>query len=170
MLFNDIDLAGVDWSNVSSYSNEFNGNGFTISNLTDTQGLFGSLNGATVKNVTLENFNITSTTNVGTLAGTVSGNSTIDNVHVSGGSISHTGGNSTYAGGLVGHITIEYNAPSTIKVLNSTSSADVSSSFSAGGLVGIVSMAISTAGEILIDNCSVSGAVSTHTTPNSSYA
>ena len=159
----NIDLTGIDWTNSQNYSKTFEGNNYTISNLTDTQGLFTRITGGTVRNLNLKNFNIEASggSNLGALAGTIQGTVTIDNVHVLSGSVSSqaqaggligqindTGGNYTvtncsssayvsaqsdYAGGLVGLITV---GSGTIEVSNSYTTGDVSGSSRTGGLVG----------------------------------
>ena len=103
----DIDLAGVAWTPIASYSGVFDGNGHTISNLTvsgsDDVGMFASLAGATVKNLTLENVNISATgLRSGALAGTTvknTVNNVIENVTVNSGTITSS---NYYAGGLLG--------------------------------------------------------------------
>lgn len=112
----DIDLSGYaegagwapigsDWYN--AFQGNFDGNGYTIKNLTinttgsDFIGLFGYLEtGSTVNNVILENIDVYSSGHyVGGLAGASYG--TITNSGVVTGSVS--GGDSSWAGGLVGY-------------------------------------------------------------------
>ena len=126
----NLDLKGVKWTpigNVTSYpgitfAGTFDGQGYTISNLTTsdnlpnhaTAGLFGSLTG-TVKNVTLKNVNISSTHYAGGIVGYIStgtGSGKVINCHVIGGTISSTPelingnyDNGDKVGGIVGHIT-----------------------------------------------------------------
>ena len=108
-LTSDIDLSGIDWTPIGidynhRYAGTFDGNGKTITGLTVTTsdqyaGLFGYIgSGGKVKNVTLENVQITNDNSSG-YAGGVVGNSwgTIENCSVSG-SVSGT----TFAGGVVG--------------------------------------------------------------------
>lgn len=108
LLQNNIDLSAYpNWTPIGTSSYPFNGtfdgNGHKITNLTINTtgtyiGLFGNLSG-TIKNLGLENVNITSTLSyVGGLAGKVSG--TITNCYVTSGTI--TGGN--YVGGVCGYI------------------------------------------------------------------
>ena len=103
VLLNDIDLADVDWTPIAQYSGTFDGNGFAIKNLKGENGLFDNLNGATVKNLTLENVDINATTtHTGALAGYITktpGKQTvIDNITVSG----TVNGSSYYVGGVIG--------------------------------------------------------------------
>ena len=69
MLFADIDMSEFDnWTGCSfGYYGTFDGNGYTISNLTGTNGLFSYLNG-TVRNVNMENVNISDGGGVGAIA------------------------------------------------------------------------------------------------------
>lgn len=129
LLTNDINLNGHHWTpigNVTSYPGisfhgTFDGQGYTISNLTASDnakgyaaaGLFGSLMG-TVKNVTLKNVNIRSTHYAGAVVAYSSakpnGITIIDNCHVDGGTItsvpeftgtSYDSGDK--AGGIIGY-------------------------------------------------------------------
>ena len=108
-LADNIDLTGKDWTPIgtsfgNSYTGTFDGNGKTITGLTVTgsykyAGLFGDIDeNGTVKNVVLEDVQITSDNSSGSVGG-VAGNSwgTIENCSVSG-SVSGT----TFAGGAVG--------------------------------------------------------------------
>ena len=117
-----------NWSDISDYAGILDGNGYTLSNLSHTEGLFVSIKNATIKNLTLSGFTISdSDSNTGALAGTAT-NSEIDNVKVTGGTV--TGYSSgSYTGGLVGY-------SSGTKITNSSSSATVSGYQNTGGLVG----------------------------------
>lgn len=80
-LMNNLDMSGFDWTPVgdvggggSEFTGTFDGNFFTISNLTKTTtnnqlGLFGQANGATLENVFLENFELHGDFEIGCLAG-----------------------------------------------------------------------------------------------------
>lgn len=105
----DIDLKGIDWTPIGkddnkAYTGTFDGNGKTITGLAVTgsykyAGLFGDIDeNGTVKNVVLEDVQITSDNSSGSVGG-VAGDSwgTIENCSVSG-SVSGT----TFAGGVVG--------------------------------------------------------------------
>ncbi len=75
ILMNDINLSGVDWTPLGEFKGTLDGNGYSIKNLTintpdeDYVGLFSKLNKATIKNLGIENANITGGNNVGVLAG-----------------------------------------------------------------------------------------------------
>lgn len=105
ILMNSIDMAGVDYiilgqSPTSAFTGTFDGNGYTISNLTVESdsayvGMFGYINGGTVKNLTLQDINVrgtistsNSTAYIAGLAGYVTGStSNIENVNVIGNSV-----------------------------------------------------------------------------------
>ena len=53
MLMQDIDLKNFNWSQIADYTGTINGNGFTISNISES--LFTNLTNATVKELTLKN-------------------------------------------------------------------------------------------------------------------
>ena len=132
----DIDLTGKNWTPIgTSFSNKytgtFDGGGHTIKGLTVTTndqfvGLFGSIGYAgTVKNVMMEDVQITSNRNSG-FAGGVAGYSdgTIENCSVSG-SVSGT----VYVGGVVG---AQWNG----SITGCSSSATVKGTVYVGGVAG----------------------------------
>ena len=132
----DIDLTGKDWTPIgTSFSNKytgtFDGSGHTIKGLTVTTndqfvGLFGSIGYAgTVKNVMMEDVQITSNRSSG-FAGGVAGYSdgTIENCSVSG-SVSGT----VYVGGVVG---VQIGG----SITGCSSSATVKGTVDVGGVAG----------------------------------
>ena len=132
----DIDLTGKNWTPIgTSFSNKytgtFDGGGHTIKGLTVTTndqfvGLFGSIgNAGTVKNVMMEDVQITSNPSSG-FAGGVAGYSdgTIENCSVSG-SISGT----VSVGGVVG---VQRDHP----ITGCSSSATVKGTLNVGGVAG----------------------------------
>ena len=132
----DINLSGIDWTPIGidynhQYTGTFNGGGHTITGLTVTTsdqyaGLFGYIgSGGKVKDVTLENVQITSDNSSG-YAGGVAGDSwgTIENCSVSG-SVSGT----TFAGGVVGS---QWGG----SITGCNSSATVKGVIFAGGIAG----------------------------------
>ena len=132
----DIDLSGVDWSDVrdETYSYEFNGNGHIILNLTvtgDCASLFGILTGATVKDLKLENVNVSGGNYIGALAGKFgTDKNTISNVEIVSGTVGDY--ESKYVGGVVGYI------PNVIltNVGNVTNRATVTGDSWVGGFCG----------------------------------
>ena len=132
----DIDLTGKDWTPIGTgydnkYTGTFDGGGHTIKGLTVTTndqfvGLFGSIGYAgTVKNVMMEDVQITSNRSSG-FAGGVAGYSdgTIENCSVSG-SVSGT----VYVGGVVG-------AQLNGSITGCSSSATVKGTVDVGGVAG----------------------------------
>ena len=133
----NIDLTGKDWTPIgtsfdNSYTGTFDGGGHTITGLTFTTndeyaGLFGWLNRAgTVKNVVMEDVQITSNQIYGGSIGGVAGYSwgTIENCSVSG-SVSGT----VYVGGVVG-------AQIGGSITGCSSSATVKGTVDVGGVAG----------------------------------
>jgi len=161
-LENDLDLTiygkvfngGKGWIPIGTKTNpfkgNFNGNEKIISNLlinnTTTQyvGLFGYIDGGTVKNLGIENANITSLNlSMAAFTGILTGYCYVGNILncYTTGSLSSTSSSSVYAGGIASAIS-NYNASgfsisncySTASISASTSSA--SSYVNAGGIVG----------------------------------
>ncbi len=138
-LIADINLTGKEWTpigdNDNRYTGTFNGGDHTITGLTVTTsdqyaGLFGCIgSGGTVKDVTLEGVQITTTRNVGDVGG-VAGYSygNIENCSVSG-SVSGSGMNG-FAGGVVGYQSGGF-------LTGCSSSATVNAGNIAGGVVGL---------------------------------
>ncbi|MFI3116115.1 MAG: GLUG motif-containing protein [Clostridia bacterium] len=135
-LVQNINLNGVEWipvgnSSLSSFNGVFDGNYQVISGLTITtdysyQGFFGHANNATIKNVFLENSNITGKTFMGGVVGFLS-NSTLENSYASS-NIQGLGS----VGGLVGS-----GINSTIK--NCYATGSVKAYGYVGGIVGDLS-------------------------------
>lgn len=119
-------------NNNSRFRGVFDGNGFVIKNLfinrpsTEYQGLFGYTFGSSIKNIGVEDVNITGGDYTGGLVGYNNSWSIIENSYSTG---SVTGGART--GGLVGH-----NYSSSV-IENSYSTGNVIGSNNTGGLVGI---------------------------------
>ena len=101
----DISLAGEEWRPISSLNAPFYGNGYSIVDITidnedmDDVGLFSSINGAQIYNLTLIFGSIKGGERVGSLAGQAR-NSHIENVTSRGDVVSGT----TEVGGLIGRI------------------------------------------------------------------
>ena len=132
-LANDIDMTDEVYepigTNTKPFAGTFDGNNHKISNLkieSENQyvGMFGYINGGTIKNILLENVNITGTnTYVGGLVGQ-SNSGTITNVGVTG---KVTG--TSNVGGLVGY-------SSSTTITNAYSTATVTGTQNVGGLIG----------------------------------
>ena len=144
VLANDIDMSGVTgWEGIKNFQGTFDGNGHKITNLTGTNGLFASTNGATIKNVGLENININgNSAYVGGLIGQAS-NTNVNNCYTTGtvknsNTTSATGLTSSSCnigtGGLIGYIVTSGNGE--YNYSNVYSSADVNGYDNVGGLIG----------------------------------
>ena len=178
----DIDMNGVVLDNktyvIKKLTGEFDGKGYTISNLSleggtgsysylagavyVNTGLIGELSG-TVKNLKVELNGITGINNyncVGVLAGQISESSTatIDNCIVSGSITYTTGKGYTFVGGLVGRSYGIINKPATIKINNCISNVAISgaSSTYCGGIIG----SAQSFSNVNISNCSILGDIS----------
>ena len=136
ILMGNINLSGSDWTPIGmteAFTGELNGNGFSIFNMNitnqkQTGGLFGVVEGATIRNLDINNASIITEGSAGILAASAT-DVIVQNVHVSG-VIDGLGNKakSPIVGGLFGRAE-NYNI--------STSSADVElSGGTVGGLVG----------------------------------
>ena len=161
----DIDLSGVEWDpingNDTSFEGNYNGNGYKITNITSA--LFGSTKFATLKNIGLENVNITDSN--GALANAIL-SGTIEGCY-STGTISCTG---SHLGGLIGHIqgfTLDFITEIPPVIKNCYSTCTVTSTgenidggdqgIGIGGLFGVLGY---TFGYGQIENCYSCGQVS----------
>lgn len=139
-LANNIDLEGVEWTPVGTYTVPFtgglDGNGYQIRNFTITKstenyvGFFGAISNATIQNITFINGAVSGKSYVGTLTGTVLGTEwNITNCHIEAGYVNGT----TYVGGLFGTTA----AISTFSLSQCSSSAQVTGTGNyVGGLAG----------------------------------
>ncbi len=108
ILMTDLDMSGIEWTPIGykseyPFNASFDGNGYTISNLTIStaasyQGLFGHVYEGTIKNVTLKDPQIKAGSYVGALCGYIIEDSEIVGCSVEGGSVEGY----TSVGGLVG--------------------------------------------------------------------
>lgn len=158
------------WTSIGTsgkpFKGTFDGQGFKISGLkydnnsnTNYIGLFGSINGATIKNVGVTSSSITGGNYVGGLVGYAQGTTSITNSSFQGTSV--TGKN--YVGGLVGYVasgtvTIDgcYNM-GTVTAKPKEWYEYVGGSYNAGGLVGVISSKVN---EVSISNSFNSGSIS----------
>lgn len=114
ILMNDIDFTGVTFVTpfTSSFTGSFDGQGYTLSNITITgsrlyNGVFGYVSSATIKDLTLDNVSIgtetapvvtSSSTKTGILVGYQSSSlSVIENITITNSNIYMSSGSSTYA-------------------------------------------------------------------------
>ena len=129
----NIDLSTYgDWAPGGTYTGTFEGNNYTISGLTSTsQGLFYSLDGAEIRNLNLENINISNDGGLGGLANFMQYSCQIENVHIKSGAI-YSG--DTTVGGLIGYA-YECGGNSS-SIINCSTNVTVEGNASVGGLVG----------------------------------
>lgn len=178
VLTNDIDMSGVTGflpigrnkklsyderdTSASGFSSVFDGKGYTIKNLTITDaqnaysseyymGFFAEISKyGTVKNLNLENINITTVVVSGGFAGTISG--VVENCHISGkvSTISSAGG---FAANIHGY--------SNTSIKNCTADVDVYGESVLGGFVGVTSYwgYENRSTEYTIENCVSFGSV-----------
>lgn len=152
---NDIDLSGVSgWTRIGSitspFSGTFDGNGHTISNLKLSSGawtgFFGTVDGATIKNIFLKNVTVTVTgENGGGLIGYIL-NGTVKNCAVTG---SITGGTNNNIGGLIGLVS----GGTGVTISDCYIDMEACGNRSIAGVVGAVTSPVS------VDRCVVSGKI-----------
>ena len=156
-LANDIELSGT-WTPISNvtypadaFAGTFDGNGHTISGLNGSNGLFGFVNGATIKNLKVEGTISGTSANVGGIVGKTQGKVTITNCSFTGSVSTSKSGSSNAAGGIVGRV----NA-GTLKVENCANHATVTAEkASAAGIIGYGG-----SNKVTITNCYNDGAIS----------
>lgn len=161
IMHSDVDMSVLsDFAPIGSteigFAGTFDGNGKSVKNLTINGnakvGLFGVLNSATVKNLSLVGAEVSATGGyVGVLAGQVTGKSVISGIRVDGAKVSST---DLYAAGVVGAIDGESATVSDIKVTNTQVSSE--SSY-IGAVAGRVNASASV-NAVTVDNFVASGA------------
>ena len=122
-LGSDVSASGTD-AIATEFTGTFDGDGYTISSL--GHALFNSVNGGVVKNVILDNVDISSGTNVGAICNEAKGTTRIYNCGILSGSV----GGSKKVGGLVGLLDGE------ARVINCFSYANITNGEDKGGIVG----------------------------------
>ncbi|MDR1183363.1 MAG: hypothetical protein LBK67_01035, partial [Coriobacteriales bacterium] len=164
-LTNNIDLLGVtrspmpyttatNSSSALAFAGDFDGGGFTISNLTVKHtwgtGMFGYLRGARIHDLNLANCDMSGSSNTGAIAGYAS-STTFENINVTG-----TVKGSSYTGGIVGIGTI-----STMKDCHFEGTVETNNTLAywVGGLAGTFNSSI--------EDCSFKGNLTYNGTPQS---
>ena len=131
-IMKDIDFNHTAITPIDNFSGHIDGNGKTLSNMTvNGSGIFESISGGSVKNLTLANVNVTGSErgHAGGFAGTISGGN-IENVVLTSGTV--TGGNGANGvGGFVGYLA------EGASIKNSFSSLTVSHGQNVGGFIGL---------------------------------
>ena len=163
-LTSDIDLAGENWTPIApqsgyatdAFAGTFDGDYHTIKNLkidsssSNGVGFFGTVNGATIKNLNIDGTVVgNSSQYVGGIVGRTQGTVIIDSCSFSGSVSSTKTGSNAGVGGIVGRV----NAGS-VKITNSFNKSTVTGSVSAG-ILGYLS-----AKGTSIENCYNSGTIS----------
>ncbi|MBQ9599163.1 MAG: hypothetical protein IJR33_05045, partial [Clostridia bacterium] len=120
----DIDLAGLTQNGIGDsttpFSGTFDGDGHTVKGLNVTNGLFGVISGATVKNLTVEG-NVNATVEkAGGIVGFISNSGTVENC-VNKARVITT---SHQAGGIVGNVTGTKSA-GVIEIIDCVNLADI---------------------------------------------
>ena len=154
----DIQLTENNWipiSNVTypadAFAGTFDGNGHTISGLNGSNGLFGFVNGATIRNLKVEGTISSDFANVGGIVGKTQTGTKIENCAFTGSVSSTSTGNTAGVGGIVGKV----NA-GTLTVTNCANHATVTATNGCpGGIVGYAG-----SNKITISNCYNDGAIS----------
>ena len=171
VLENDLDLEGLDYTPIGTYSTraigmDFDGNGYIISNITadangGDAGLFGDVDGCTIHDLTLTGFDLKTTSGaIGFVAGGAAGNSTFINITVMDSTMSSA---SYYPGGIVG--TVDDSAEATVQFIGCTvSGCTVFGEANAGAILGTSS---GFPGTIGIYNCTISDTTVSVTLPTS---
>lgn len=143
----DINASGLT-NSIASFSGTLealvkeDGTFYSISGL--TKPLFASTSNATIRNLMLDDVNITSGTNVGTLVAEANGNTRIYNVGILSGSVGGTG----IVGGLVGLL------DGSSRVINCFSYANITGGDLVGGIVGKNNVATTSSNlKTMVMNC-----------------
>ena len=152
----DITLTG-EWTPISNksaiasaYSGTFDGDKHTISGLSGSNGLFGFVNGATIKNLKVEGTISGASANVGGIVGKTQTGTKIENCAFTGSVSSTSTGNTAGVGGIVGKVNT-----GSLTITNCYNTANVTSSKNAGGILGY-----SGAAGTKIENCFNTGTIS----------
>lgn len=165
-LANDIELSGT-WTPISdvaypadAFAGTFDGNGHTISGLNGSNGLFGFVNGATIKNLKVEGTISASTTGIGGIVGKTQGPVTIDSCVFSG-KISASYTETTKANGIGGIVGRVNNG--TLKIFNCMNIGDVQATGTCGrnGMIRVGGvLGLSAKSGTIIKSCYSSGTIS----------
>lgn len=144
------------------FKGTFDGNGKIISGLTISSGnyvgLFGYVSeGATIKNVTLKDVNVSGGKRVGALIGQIKGDAEVTNCIVSG----EVSGSDSNTGGLIGEI-----INGTVTLTNLSNNASVINTATSSGRAGGIAGQVTTNAKVTLTNCRNTGNITT----NNGYA
>ena len=155
----DIDMSGVSWSPLggtaaaTAFTGSFDGDGNTLSNMTlsgeTCLGFFGYVSGATIKNLTVRDFELTgiglnNLNNMGAISAWSASSTTITNCHA----IGKINSKGSYLGGITGRIDG--------RISDCTAEIDLLSTADNGGSIGGITGALSNG---VVENCSMSGKI-----------
>ena len=173
-LAKNIDMSDTAMEPIKSLNGTFEGNGYTISNLTLSGeaengwdapnvglGLIAQLNGS-VQNLKMDNVQITSNSKSKIYAGAIVGmieaaNASITNCAAMGSITLPENSSGNYAGGMIGMITGSVDANASVVIKNCVSDITVSSGTYPGGIIGQAYMPYAS---VNLNNCAVLGNVS----------
>lgn len=173
VLARDLDFQNItppEWTQTKDivFLGSLDGNGKTISNvnLTDYRGIFGILEGATIRNLTLDgitiNYTLADNYTVGILAGRMQGTgNVIENIRIRNSSVTNT----ILAGGVIGFASplsgTGTATMSNIKVQNTTiTGAFANAAYGSGGVIGTVNAFNITMSDIYVEATITSNAIS----------
>ncbi|MCF7929907.1 MAG: InlB B-repeat-containing protein [Acholeplasmataceae bacterium] len=162
----DLDFTGFTWTDSGrSFKGVFYGNSHTISNITINAvngygGIFARANGATIRDLIVDNANITTTARAGILVGRVENNATtIKNIVIMNSSVS--GADSNGVGGLIGLVSKDTTIEN-IAIIDSTVTSVGQKNV--GGVVGRVDGGALIASDIYVRGITVTSTVAGETT------
>jgi hypothetical protein len=173
VLARDLDFQNVtppEWTQTKDiiFLGSLDGNGKTISNvsLTDYRGIFGVLQGATIRNLTLDgitiNYTLADNYTVGILAGRMQGTgNVIENIRIRNSSVTNT----ILAGGVIGFASplsgTGTATMSNIKIQNTAiTGAFANAAYGTGGVIGTVNAFNITMSDIYVEATITSNAIS----------
>jgi len=173
VLARDLDFQNItppEWTQTKDiiFLGSLDGNGKTISNvnLTDYRGIFGILQGATIRNLTLDgitiNYTLADNYTVGILAGRMQGTgNVIENIRIRNSSVTNT----ILAGGVIGFASPTSGTGtatmSNIKVQNTAiTGAFANAAYGSGGVIGTVNAFNITMSDIYVEATIISNAIS----------
>ena len=152
----NVDLNGVAWTPISTFNGTFEGNGYTVSNLTITStasktAFVSVTNGATFKNVSFVGGTVTGYSSVGTVVGKVEkGTATFENVYVNATVVATDAAN---AGGILGYVEADGDAVLKNCVSKSTVGSTATPKNGMGGFVGYTELG----GSVTATDCAFLG-------------
>ena len=142
ILMNDIDFSGASYAQISNFDGILEGNGYTIKNYTSSNALiYSSAEGAEIKNLHIDNAQITPTTSsyAAVLVRQANGSISFSNIDITNSDIDGSDLSLNFAGFLVGRLgsggTNGYNV--SIENVNIDSNSSIYGSETIGALIGM---------------------------------